>query len=164
MRKIYYLPLAFLLVVHTTTISYTLTMFERCLYFNINALTRAVNRIWDDAFTEFDLSPPHAYLLRLALASPGLTPKQISQELKLEKSTVTRFLDVLAKKGFILRKQGISGDAREQGIYPTKKSEKIAIRLEEKGNQLYKKMVNNIGKTELTTLVKELRTTETSIK
>ena len=139
-------------------------MFERCLYFNINALTRAINRIWDDAFAEFDLSPAHAYLLRLALASPGLTPKQISQELKLEKSTVTRFLDALERKEFILRKQGISGDAREQGIYPTKKSKKIGTRLEEKGNHLYQTMVNSIGKTELTTLVKKLRNTEINIK
>lgn len=139
-------------------------MFERCLYFNINALTRAINRIWDNAYAEFDLSPAHAYLLRLVLSDPGLTPKQISHELKLEKSTVTRFLDVLSKKGLILRKQSISGDAREQGIYPTKKSEKIATLLEEKGNQLYQTMISSIGKTELTTLVKELRHTETNIK
>ena len=123
-------------------------MFERCLYFNINALTRAVNRAWDEAFAEFDLSPAHAYLLRLVLSSPGLTPKQISQELKLEKSTITRFLDVLESKGFIQRKKNITGDAREQAIYPTKKSEKI---------------VNNIGKKELTTFVKELRNIETKI-
>jgi DNA-binding MarR family transcriptional regulator len=139
-------------------------MFERCLYFNVNALTRAVNRIWDEAFAEFELSPAHAYLLRLVLDKPGLTPKQISEELKLEKSTVSRFLDVLAKKAFIIRKQGVSGDAREQGIYPTKKAEKIAVRLEAKGNQLYQSMINNIGKAELTNLVKELRNTESNIK
>jgi len=134
-------------------------MFERCLYFNINALTRAVNRIWDEAFAEFDLSPSHAYLLRLTLANPGLTPKQISLELKLEKSTITRFLDALEKKGFIRRKKGVSGDAREQGIYPTKKSEKIAVQLEEKGDALYQKMIKKIGKSELTTLVSQLRKT-----
>jgi len=139
-------------------------MFERCLYFNINALTRAVNRIWDEAFAEFDLSPSHAYLLRLVLTTPGLTPKQIGQELKLEKSTVTRFLDSLGKKGFILRKSGTSGDAREQAICPTKKSEKIATQLEEKGKQLYKTMLKNIGQTELISLVKNLRNIETNIK
>ena len=139
-------------------------MFERCLYFNINALTRAVNRIWDDAFSEFDLSPAHAYLLRLVLSGPGLTPKQISLELKLEKSTITRFLDALEKKGFISRKKGISGDAREQGIYPTKKSEKIAIKLEEKGNQLFQKMTKNVGKEELASLVSQLRSIEKHIK
>lgn len=138
-------------------------MFERCLYFNINALTRAVNRIWDEAFTEFGLSPSHAYLLRLVLSSPGLTPKQISLELKLEKSTVTRFLDVLQRKGFISRKQGVSGDAREQGIYPTKKSENISSQLEEQGNKLYQKMINSIGKSELKSLVNELRKTKSII-
>ena len=139
-------------------------MFERCLYFNINALTRAVNRIWDEAFDEFGLSPSHAYLLRLALTTPGLTPKQIRFELKLEKSTITRFLDSLSRKKFIVRKSATSGDAREQGIYPTKKAEKIASQLEEKGNQLYQTMITNIGKDEFSSLVDTLRNTEIDIK
>jgi len=139
-------------------------MFERCLYFNLNALTRAVNRIWDEAFSEFGLSPSHAYLLRLVLSSPGMAPKQISLELKLEKSTVTRFLDALEKKGLIRRRKGISSDAREQSVYPTTKSKKIALELEEKGNELYQKMINNIGKNELTALVGKLRSIEKQIK
>lgn len=143
---------------------YSPTMFERCLYFNVNALARAVNQIWDEAFAEFDLSPSHAYMLRLILSSPGLTPKQISQELKLEKSTITRFLDAVQKKGLIRRHKGISGDAREQGIYPTKKAEKMAMQLEQKGNVLYRKMLDSIGKNELTSLVAQLRKTEASIR
>jgi len=140
-------------------------MFERCLYFNINALTRAVNRIWDDAFSKFGLSPSHAYLLRLVLSQPGLSPKQISIELKLEKSTITRFLDTLAKKGFIHRKQGNSGDAREQGIYPTKQSEDIAIQLEQQGDTLYQTMINIIGnKKQLNEFVKKIRHLETQAK
>jgi MarR family transcriptional regulator, organic hydroperoxide resistance regulator len=139
-------------------------MFERCLYFNVNALTRAVNRIWNDAFAEFDLSPSHAYLLRLVLSSPGLTPGQISQELKLEKSTVTRFLDALETKGLLRRKKGVSSDAREQGIYPTKKSENIAQALEQKGGELYQKMIDGIGKNTLTTLVGQLRDTEKRLR
>jgi len=139
-------------------------MFERCLYFNVNALTRAVNQIWEEAFAEFDLSPSHAYLLRLTLSNPGLTPKQISQELKLEKSTITRFLDALAKKGFIRRLKSASGDAREQGIYPTRKAERIAAQLESKGNALYQKMIDSIGKNELTALVAQLRKIEANIR
>lgn len=139
-------------------------MFERCLYFNVNALTRVVNHVWDDAFAEFNLSPSHAYLLRLALSQPGLTPKQIGLELKLEKSTITRFLNSLESKGFIRRKKCISGDAREQGIYPTKKSQQISKQLENKGDQLYNTMLNSIGKKELTSLVSTLRSTETQLK
>lgn len=139
-------------------------MFERCLYFNVNALARVVNQIWDSAFAEFDLSPSHAYMLRLILSSPGLSPKQISQELKLEKSTITRFLDVVQKKGLVRRQKSISGDAREQGIYPTKRAEKIATQLEQKGNALYQRMIDSIGKTELTSLVAQLRKTEASLR
>ena len=132
-------------------------MFERCLYFNVNALTRKVNRIWDDAFAKFGLSPAHAYLLRLVLSTPGLSPKQISLELKLDKSTITRFLDALETKAMIARKAGMSGDAREQGIYPTKKAEKIAVNLEQTGNELYQEMLKSIGDSELKSLVNDLR-------
>ncbi len=137
-------------------------MFERCLYFNVNALARAVNRIWDEAFAVFELSPSHAYLLRLVLASPGLTPKQISQELKLEKSTVTRFLNALQDRGLLRRRKVIS-DAREQAIYPTRKAEKIATDLEHKGDQLYQKMVGSIGKSSMTALVRQMRDIEKNI-
>jgi DNA-binding MarR family transcriptional regulator len=139
-------------------------MFERCLYFNINALSRAINRIWDQAFAEFQLSPSHAYLLRLVLASPGLSPKQLSGELKLEKSTVTRFLHVLEQKGLIKRKQGTGSDGREQGIYPGAKAIKIAARLEAKSDALYTKMSSLLGKRELVSLVAQLRQLETRLK
>jgi DNA-binding MarR family transcriptional regulator len=139
-------------------------MFERCLYFNINALTRTVNSIWSDAFAEFGLSPAHAYLLRVVLSDPGLTPKQISLELRLEKSTVTRFIDALVKKGFILRKKGIKKDARQQSIYPTEKSITISKQLEEKGSQLYQQMLDNIGEPELILIVKQLQKTRMKIK
>lgn len=139
-------------------------MFERCLYFNINALTRVINSIWNDAFSEFGLSPAHAYLLRLVLSDPGLTPKQISLELKLEKSTVTRFIDALVKKGLIERKKGLTKDAREQSIYPSQESMKISKQLEKKGNQLYQQMLNKIGEPELISMVKQLKNTEAKIK
>lgn len=132
-------------------------MFERCLYFNVNALARTVNRIWDQAFAEFDLSPSHAYLLRLVLSNPGLSPKQISEELKLEKSTVTRFLDVLEKKKLINRKKAVAGDARGLAVFPSTAAEKISQQLEKTGNTLYKKMQKMLGEAELKQLVSQLR-------
>jgi len=138
-------------------------MFERCLYFNVNALARSVNQIWEEAFSVYELSPAHAYLLRLVLSSPGLTPGQISHELKLEKSTVSRFLKALENKDMLIRKKGLSSDAREHGIFPTQKANKIATDLEETGNRLYQKMIDKLGKTELTSLVGELKHTENSI-
>ena len=135
-------------------------MFERCLYFNVNALARKVNRLWDDAFKEFDLSPSHAYLLRLVLAEPGMTAKQIAAELKLEKSTITRFLNVLEDRQLIQRKSSISGDAREQAIYPARAAKLLAHKLEATGELLYQEMLQGIGDKALKALVQNLRKTE----
>ena len=134
-------------------------MFERCLYFNINALARQVNSIWDEAFAEFDLSPAHAYLLRLVLSQPGIAQKYIAAELKLEKSTVTRFVDVLQEKGLVVRKKTAEGDPREQNIFPTAKTLKIGDKLNAKGDALYKKMLTRLGSDNLKTMVEMLRST-----
>ena len=75
-------------------------MFEKCLYFNSNALARSVTRIWTEAYKQFDLSPPHAFLVRVVLSTPGILPREIAEKLSLSRSTVTRFLDSLEKKDF----------------------------------------------------------------
>ena len=78
-------------------------MFEECLYFNTNALARSVTKIWTAAYKEYDLSPPHAFLLRVVLAEPGLLPRELAERLKLSRSTITRFLDGLEKRGLLIR-------------------------------------------------------------
>lgn len=130
-------------------------MFERCLYFNVNALARRVNAIWDEAFAEFDLSPAHAYLLRLLLVNPGLTHTQITRELKLEKSTVTRFVTALENRQLLTRER----QGRVVLVNPTAKAYKLQQQLTNKGDELYKKMIDTVGKDNLTELVTRLRDT-----
>jgi len=138
-------------------------MFDRCLYFNINALTRLVNKEWNTAFSELDLSPSHGYLLRVVLSKPGITQKELASELKLEKSTITRFIDTLQKKGFLIRKsEGV--DARQQNIHPTNKTKDLQDSLENTGDYLYEKILSKIGKEQLTLLVNLLKENEKKIK
>ena len=132
-------------------------MFERCLYFNLNSLTRKVNRIWDQAFAEFDLSPAHGYLLRLVLSEPGLNQKQLAEQLNLNKSTITRFIDALEKKGLLKRKKAMTDDGREQIIIASKKAELIQRKLDEKGDSLYQQMQLKLGNDELIQLVGKLK-------
>jgi DNA-binding MarR family transcriptional regulator len=132
-------------------------MFERCLYFNVNALARAVNRIWDDAFKDLGLSPAHAYLLRLVLASPGISHKAIAAELRLEKSTITRFVDSLQGKGLVMRSRQGAEDNREQRVFPTEKAKGMQEALEATGDVLFKRMRSRVGDTEMKTLVAQLR-------
>ena len=135
-------------------------MFERCLYFNANALARQVNKLWEQAFDDLGLSPAHAYLLRLVLDQPGISQGRIAEELKLEKSTVTRFVDSLEQRGYMNRiKSG-----REVEIIPTQKCKNIGRQLQSRGDALYKQMSELIGKRNLTDLVKQLRQTGDDLK
>jgi len=139
-------------------------MFDRCLYFNVNALARVVNKKWAKAFDAYDLSPAHGYLLRVVLANPGILQKHLTEELKLEKSTITRFVDALQKKGLIIRKNSSSNDARELSIYATKKAEAIHAKLESLGDELYQTMTSAIGEENLKKLVNSLRQSADGIK
>ena len=133
-------------------------MFERCLYFNANALARAITQIWEQAFAPFDLSPAHAYCLRAILAHPGLRQRDLAAELKLSRSTLTRFVQGLEKKKLVTR-TGSESDRREQCVFPTDAAMAIRDELEATGNRLYARMNNAIGADQLPTLVANLRIT-----
>jgi len=134
-------------------------MFERCLYYNLNALTRRINRIWDDAFANMALSPAHAYLLRLVLDEPGLSPKQIGDVLKLKKSTVTRFIDGLEFKGFVVRRKGGEHDSRLIAIHPTRHARAIHDELEQQEEKLYQSLCVRLGEQHVNELVQLLKQT-----
>jgi len=138
-------------------------MFDRCLFFNLNALARVVNKQWTKAFVEFDVSPAHGYLLRMVLSNPGITQKQLTHELKLEKSTITRFVDVLQKKDLIIR-SALGEDGREINIFSTVKSQKMLQSLEDKGNELYQKMIDIFGQEQLISLVDRLKLGEQAMR
>lgn len=132
-------------------------MFDRCLYFNINHLAWVVNRKWDESFREFGLSTSHAYLLRVVLANPGLTQKEIGDILMLDKSTITRFVNALEKKKLIKRTTRDGADAREQRIVPGNQALKIHRALEQTGQTLYAEMQKTLGNAELQQLVRLAR-------
>ena len=119
-------------------------MFEECLYFNSNALARTVTRIWTEAYKPFGLSPPHAFLIKVVLAKPGILPRELAEQLNLSRSTVTRFLDSLEKKGFITRKATVN-DGREIQIFPTLQAKKIEQKLAKTRDLLTKEMQETIG-------------------
>lgn len=131
-------------------------MFERCLYFNTNTLARKLNSLWEEAFAPYSLTPPQAYLLRLVLAEPGLTQQQIAETLRLNKSTVTRFISALENKGLLVR-AGDSPDQREKIVNPSKKALGLQSELEAVGDELYASMCNIIGREKLESFVKSTR-------
>ena len=133
-------------------------MFEKCIYFNTNALARHINKIWDDAFKPFGLSPSHAYVLRVVLDQPGISMKQIAETLELAPSTVSRFVESLINKNLLNRKLDDT-DKRGMRIYPTTDAKKMHKKLEQTGQALYSSMNKLIGKKAFSELVSDMKTT-----
>lgn len=131
-------------------------MFERCIYFNTNALARKLNTRWEQAFSQFNLPPSHGYLLRLVLQHPGISQQEIAEELRLDKSTVTRFITKLEEQGLLTREIA-KNDLRGKAIQPTKKALAIKDSLELLGDELYSTMCSVIGKNNIKDFVSKVR-------
>ncbi len=91
---------------------------ETCLFFNINAFSRQLLKLAEVEFKPLKLSPAHASLLLLVFDTPGIGPKELSRLLHLTPSTITRFIDSLAKKKMVRRKN----KGKVVFIFPTQKS------------------------------------------
>ncbi len=131
-------------------------MFERCLYFNTNSLARKLNSHWEKAFSQFELPPSHAYLLRLVLERPGLTQQSLAEEMRLNKSTITRFIHALEKKELVVR-EGSSKDQRERIVTPSEKALSLHGALEGMGGELYSSMCDILGRENVESFVKAAR-------
>ncbi|HEB97491.1 MAG TPA: MarR family transcriptional regulator [Sedimenticola thiotaurini] len=138
-------------------------MFERCLYFNLNALTRKVNRIWEAEFRQTGLSAPHAYVMRLVLSEPGISQKQLAEELHLDPSTVTRFVDALVERGLV-RRDASRSDRRSSAVFPTAEGKRLLRRLEKIGEVLYQTMRTRIGDKPFQELVRGLREARSALE
>ena len=131
-------------------------MFERCLYFNTNSLARKVNSLWEKAFSQFDLPPSHAYLLRSVLETLGLTRQELAKELRLNKSTITRFICALEKKELLVREDS-PRDQRQRIVMPSQKAISLQKRLEALGDELYVSMCEILGRDTVESFVKTTR-------
>ncbi len=131
-------------------------MFERCLYFNLNALTRKVNRVWESEFRQTGLSAPHAYVMRLVLSEPGIPQKQIAEQLHLDPSTVTRFVDALTDRQLVHRVTNDT-DRRSAAVLPTEEGKRLQKKLEKIGAGLFQNMQASLGNKGFQELVNALR-------
>lgn len=77
--------------------------FSDCLYFASARLNRYIAKIGDTKFKQIGLSSSSAFVLMCIADNPAINPSEIADELYLDRSTITRFLDKLEVQGFITR-------------------------------------------------------------
>ncbi len=99
--------------------------FEHCLNFAAGALSRAMNRLAEDAFNDVGLSPSHAYLLMQISEKPGIPLGRVAEVLMLDASTLTRLIEKLEAKGWVERRA--DGRARMLHLTPAGASRVPAV-------------------------------------
>lgn len=128
-------------------------MFDKCIYFNLNALVRDLNRLWDQEFADSGLTAPQGYLLSLVLAKPGLSQKELGQTMNLDRSTVTRFLESM-ERAKLIKRQASSQDGRIINVSPTKKAEALRNKLEVAFKNVATKVEKKLKQNEIKDLIR----------
>jgi MarR family transcriptional regulator, organic hydroperoxide resistance regulator len=114
---------------------------ECCLFFTANSLARVITKMGEEEFAGVGMTPSYAFLLTLAVDSPGISQKELAEALNMAPSTVSRFVDALTKRGLI-RKEG---QGRNTFIYPTEKGEALQPQISTAWESLYKRYSKILG-------------------
>jgi DNA-binding MarR family transcriptional regulator len=138
-------------------------MFDHCLYFNVTALARQLEREWTGAFAPFGLTPPQAFMLRTILARPGLLQREIAASMAISRPTATRALDGLAAKGLVERRAS-ERDGREQTVHPTASAVAIRTALDDASGKVTRKLKRLLGTEDFAVTVSKVRSVRAAMK
>lgn len=125
-----------------------------CLYYSTNALARIMTKLADEEFAITGLTSSYAFLLMTVNEKPGIQPKEISYQMQLTPSTVTRLIEKMEFRGYLKRKHV----GRTTEVYPTKQSEALQSKIKEAWRNIYKRYSDVLGESkakQLTALINE---------
>jgi len=126
------------------------SIFHQCLYFTTNSLSRVITRMAEEEFRITGLSPSHAFLMMLANNHPGIGQKELAKHLNIAPSTVTRFVDVLVNRGYLVRKS----EGKTTSILVTEKGRDLGESISRAWKRLYIRYSEILGEEEGATLTR----------
>ena len=115
-----------------------------CLYYSANALARIMTKMADEEFAITGLTSSYAFLIMTVNEKPGIQPKEISQNMQLTPSTVTRLVEKMENKGFVERKYV----GRTTEVYPTKSGQSLQAKIKKAWKNLFDRYSDILGKEE----------------
>jgi DNA-binding MarR family transcriptional regulator len=124
----------------------------QCLYYSANALARVLTKLAEEEFAVTGLAPSYAFLLMAVNDKPGIQPSEISAQMQLTASTVTRLIEKMEHRGFVERK--FIGKFTK--VYPTSKSKKLDKKIHEAWANLYKRYSDLLGESKGRALTAEV--------
>ncbi len=128
------------------------SFFSGCLFYHVNALSRQMLKLADTEFKPFKLSPAHASLLLVILDQPGISPTELSRQMQLSPSTITRFMDALTRKKLLRRKNR----GKTIQVFPTEKCRQLKPDLAKAYLNLYRNYTKILGQQTAATLSRDI--------
>lgn len=125
---------------------------QNCLYFSANSLSRLITRMAEEEFRVAGLSPSHAFLMMLVNENEGVGPKKLSEFLHLAPSTVTRFVDSLAGKGYLRRET----EGKASRIFTTPEGKALQGPIADAWKRLYYRYSDILGEESGQKLTKDI--------
>ncbi|MEJ6023854.1 MarR family winged helix-turn-helix transcriptional regulator [Ramlibacter sp. PS4R-6] len=138
-------------------------MFDHCLYFNTTALARVVEKEWTAAFKPFGVTPSQGFLLRLALARPGLSQYEMADELTISRPTATRLIDGLQALGLLERREA-EHDGRHWSVHPTRKAREIEEAINAASGAVTRRIQQRVGRENFQDTVGKVRAVCSALK
>lgn len=108
----------------------------------------------EEEFAVTGLTPSYAFLMMTVNDKPGIQPKEISEQMQLTASTVTRLIEKMEHKGLLKRKS--LGKITE--VYPTEEGLKLDKKIHEAWKSLYKRYSDLLGEERSKSLTTEVYT------
>lgn len=142
----------------TKLISFTFRMkgkkskYCSCLYHSANALSRTMTKISDEEFASVGLGSSYAFLLMTVNEKQGIQPKEISEQMQLTASTVTRLIEKMEYRGYLERQS----TGRSTEVYSTKTGLALQPELKRIWQKLYKRYSAVLGKKEADQLTADI--------
>ncbi len=126
--------------------------FSQCLYFTSNALARKIERLAIEKWKQIDLPPSHAYLLIIVLDEPGVQPSALADQLQLQPSTITRFIEKLEEKKLLVR----TTVGKVTNVYPTPKAKELLPKIKQITKEFTEASLQIIGEKDSLSLLENM--------
>ncbi|WP_051251803.1 MarR family winged helix-turn-helix transcriptional regulator [Psychrilyobacter atlanticus] len=134
---------------------------KRKIVKDIALLYRKQSSILNHYLKELDISSGNYPIIVEIFNNEGISLNEISKRIYMDKSVVTRFVNILIKKDIVIKEKN-QNDKRYYNLYLTEKGEKIYYKLVNAGKNYYNDLFNkdvdiNIEKfySDIETLLKE---------
>jgi DNA-binding MarR family transcriptional regulator len=106
--------------------------------------------------TGVPLTPEQFMLIDLLWNQGEMTQQQLADQLQKDKNSVTKLVDAIERKGFVIRRQN-RNDRRANTLLLTDKAEILKPGAKKKGISILDKMLEGISEEELRTFLTTLR-------